>query len=220
MIYGIVPVGGKGTRLGLPFPKELLPLKGHDFYYPVCKFTIDNMIAAGCDKIYLIHGAETKELLKNYFNDEVYEHINNHSPLFSKTITCFEESVDIKEGDKILYGLPDSHYDGNPFIDLCSEPGLSCGLFRTVDDSRVDRILKKENKFDVKNVKTEDNLNLFWGVLKFDRDTILKYCEIQRQTGEPEVGNIVNQIPFTTVEAGDYIDLGTWSSLNIYWERK
>ena len=48
MIYGIVPVGGKGTRLGLYFSKELFPLKGHDYYYPVCKYTVDNMIEAGC----------------------------------------------------------------------------------------------------------------------------------------------------------------------------
>jgi UTP-glucose-1-phosphate uridylyltransferase len=48
MIYGIVPVGGSACRLNLPYPKELLPLKGFDSYKPVRQITIENMVDAGC----------------------------------------------------------------------------------------------------------------------------------------------------------------------------
>ena len=217
MIYGIVPVGGSGSRLGLPFPKELLPLKGYDHYYPVCKYTVDNMIAAGCEKIYFIHGSETKQMIKDYFDGKEFYNINNNSPMFSRTIICFLDNVDIEEGDTVLYGLPDSYYVENIFNDLVKSSGLVCGLFETIDQLKVDRLLTNEDKFDVKSTKNDNNLNLFWGTIKFDYTSLKDYLKFFIETEESEVGNIINNLSFGVVKSSFYIDLGTWNSLNMYW---
>ena len=129
------------------------------------------------------------------------------------------ENVEIKEEDVIMYGLPDSFYDNNLFSKVIEKDGLVCGLFETVDQSRVDRLTTDTGKFDVKSVKTEKNMNLFWGIIKFDHDSIHEYCRLFTETGEKEVGNIINKIPFSVVEGSTYIDLGTWDSLNIYWSK-
>lgn len=216
MIYGIVPVGGTGSRLGMAFPKELLPLKGYNKYYPVSKLTVDNMLQAGCEKIYFIHGESYKQQIREYYNKEKFSHINNYSPDFSMSIGSFVENVKIEKNDTILFGLPDSFYYGNLFLKLVKKDGLCCGLFETFDETKVDRI-NKNNKFDVKSKKTNDNSNLFWGVLKFDFSTINLYNEILQKTKEKEVGNIINQINFTCEIGEKYIDLGTWEFLNKYW---
>jgi hypothetical protein len=220
MIYGIIPVGGIGSRLGLPYPKELLPLKGYESYYPVCKLTVDKMLDAGCEKIYFIHGSTTKEQIKKYFNHDNFYHVNNLSPEFSKTITCFLENVELQKNDIILYGLPDSYYEGNLFPKMLTMSGLICGLFKTFNTSKVDRINIHSKLFDVKSEKNNNNSDLFWGGLKFDYDSILMYKKILETIEETELGNIVNKIPFQTItENKNYIDLGTWKSLNEYWSK-
>jgi choline kinase len=216
MIYGIIPVGGIGSRLGMAFPKELLPLKGYNRYYPVSKLTVDNMLEAGCEKIYFIHGQEFKGQIKKYYEGGKYFHIKNYSMDFSMCIKAFLDNVELKESDKVLFGLPDSFYYGNLFLKLIKQEGLCCGLFETFDESKVDRI-NKNNKFDVKSQKNFDNLNLFWGVLKFDFKSLNDYSKILQETKEKEVGNIINKINFSYVIGEKYIDLGTWESLNKYW---
>lgn len=217
MIYGIIPVGGVASRLSIPFPKELMPLKGHTQYYPVSKLTVDNMISAGCDAIYFIHGKEYKQQIVDYYNGDKFFHIQNFDASFSEVINCFFKHVKISEDDKILFGLPDSFYKGNPFTKLINIEGLCCGLFKTFDVVKVDR-LNKDNKFDVKSEKTENNSNLFWGVIKFDYFSINKYVNLLQTSIEKEVGNIINSMQFSYVIEDFYFDLGTWDSLNKYWD--
>jgi hypothetical protein len=216
MIFGIIPVGGVGSRLGMAFPKELLPLKGYNSYYPVSRLTVDNMIDAGCEKIYFIHGKNFKDQIREYYKSENFFHIKNMSPDFSMSINAFLENVKIKQNDIVLFGLPDSYYSGNLFLKLVKKDGLCCGMFQTLDEIKVDR-LNNDNKFDVKCEKTVNNKNLFWGVLKFDFDSINKYLSILNETGEKEIGNIINKINFSYIVGEKYIDLGTWQSLNKYW---
>jgi hypothetical protein len=196
MIYGIIPVGGKGTRLGLPYPKELLPLKNFNSYYPVCKLTVDNMLQSGCEKIYFIHGEETKSEIKNYFKEDIYFHINNKSEMFSKVITCFLDNISLNEEDIVLFGLPDSYYKTNLYLELVKMDGLVCGLFITNDFSKVDRLKLNSKIFDVKSEKLISNSSLFWGVIKFDYYSLKKYTEIITSSNDSEVGSIINKIGF------------------------
>lgn len=217
MIYGLIPVGGEASRLSIPFPKELMPLKGYDRYYPVSKLTVDNMISAGCDVIYFIHGKKFKTQIIDYYRNDNFFHIQNFSESFSEVINCFFTSVNINENDKILFGLPDSYYKGNPFVKLIEINGLCCGLFKTFDTVKVDR-LNKDNRFDIKSEKNQNNSNLFWGVIKFDYSSMKKYIQILQNTKEKEIGNIINCMEFSYTIEDIYFDLGTWDSLNKYWD--
>lgn len=217
MIYGIVPVGGVGSRLGLPFPKELLPLKGYGKYYPVVKLTTDNMELAGCEKLVFVHGETWKDQLRGYFNKPNHLHVQNMSDLFSRSLTCLIDALSIENEDILYYGLPDSVYDINTFPAMKNVPGVVCGLYKTRDESKVDRLNVVSNLFDVKSAKTKHNSEWFWGTIKMDGSDLFKYAEYQTKKNEREVGNVVNHLGFKVCYGGDYLDLGTWSCLDQYW---
>ena len=68
MIYGLVPIGGKGTRLGLSFSKEMLPQKGFLYFNPVSNHLVNTMQNAGAEQIVFIHGFEFKKDVKVGFS--------------------------------------------------------------------------------------------------------------------------------------------------------
>ena len=61
MIYGLVPIGGKGTRLGLTFSKEMLPQKGFLHFNPISNHLVSAMKEAGAEEIIFIHGFEYRK---------------------------------------------------------------------------------------------------------------------------------------------------------------
>jgi len=212
-LYGLVPVGGKGTRLGLGFPKELLPLKGLDHYKPLIAHTTEKMEEAGARVIYFIHGTELKQGIVDYYSDTAkYVHVLQKTPGFAAVLGDFYDACDLKKDDQVLFGLPDSVYEGNPFKEMISMPGVVCGLFHTTDDTKVDRLDITDPRFWVKTPKEEYNQNLFWGVLKFNYFGL----DAIRSMTMYEIGNRLNYLSFTCVECGSYLDLGTWINYNKY----
>lgn len=216
MIYGIVPVGGLGTRLGLPFPKEMIPLKGYDYFYPVCKLTVDNMLSAGCTKIYFIHGQYYKPEIVKYFDGNIYSHVNNRSPRQSEVFSSFYNSIEPQKNDIFYYGLPDTYYKDNLFNKLKEKDGLVCGMYKVDDNAKVGRVNLKTNKFE-KSIKQQNLTDFCWGVLKFDyftlqnfNDAIIKNCNFESE-------DLLNIQDFQLVYGDYYYDLGTWECLNKYW---
>lgn len=215
MIYGLVPVGGKGLRLGLPFPKELLPQKGFLEYKPLIAHTTEKMEEAGARVIYFIHGVELKQGIVDHYSDKSkYVHVLQKTPGFANVLGDFYHACDLKQDDQVLFGLPDSVYEGNLFKEMVDKPELVCGLFTTSDDTKVDRLDLEGKHFFTKAEKVPATQEWFWGVLKFDAPTLqqaIKYLPVYT-----EVGSIVNQFPFSCVKGGSYLDLGTWINYNKY----
>jgi len=220
MIYGIVPVGGKGTRLNLPFDKELLPLLGYNNYYPVCQFTVDKLLEAECDYIYFIHGVEFKQIILNTYNDSKFIHIKNIGHRQSEVFSSFVNNVEINKNDIILYGLPDTIYDeNNPFIKMKEMSGLVCGMFDIEDHLIVGRINSDSIKFTKSNLK-EKLSNKCWGVLKIDEKNIKEFNRLLMSNLNYEVEDLLNSTDFSLIEFGKYWDLGTWKSINEYYKIK
>lgn len=218
MIYGIVPVGGKGTRLSLPYAKELLPLKGKDSYYPVCQYTIDNLLSAGCEKIFFVHGKDFKESLVSYYSEKKYVHIKNTGERQSEIFVHFKNSIQQTKEDIYLYGLPDTWYETNLFPCMKNIEGLVCGMFQVSNESVVDR-LDLKGKF-TKRKKEKGLSKTCWGVLKLDQSSLDKLVEEISKKDNIEVAEALNCQNFTLVEGGKYFDLGTWKSINEYWKQR
>ncbi len=229
MIIGVIPIGGKGTRLGLPFSKELLPLAGFNYYKPVVENTTDNMIAAGANIIVFIHGAKHKLDILQHFNGPQFIHITQPEQSFAgvlKRLDDFMKETALKP-TRFLFGLPDTYYSDNPFIKLSMENIFTCAIFIASKDMKVDRLLvgvepfdKAAPKFDIKNIKTEENSNYFWGCFAFSPEDLRHIIENTDFNTEKEIGNIINNMPkIKCVQFGEYHDLGTWSSLNKYWKK-
>ena len=219
MIYGLVPVGGKGLRLGLPFPKELLPQKGFLEYKPLIAHTTEKMIAAGARVIYFIHGTELKQGIVDYYSNPArFIHIVQKTPGFANVLKDFYDACDLKKDDQVLFGLPDSVYEGNLFKEMVATPGIVCGLFTTSDDANVDRLGLDSKYFQVKVCKAECNQEWFWGVLKFTGEyinLIVKY-NLDLPNPDKEIGSILNGYNTFKVKGGSYLDLGTWVNYNKY----
>ena len=216
MTYGLVPVGGKGLRLSLPFSKEMLPQKNYDYYNPLINHVVEKMLLAGVEKVYFIHGDEFKKDLKDFFNENKYIHVLQKTTGFANVIEDFYQAAKPEDGDKILFGLPDSIFNKNPFVRLLNEEGVTCGLFETEDCTKVDRLDLKEENFQVKTEKNDSNLNLFWGVLKFDGKNIRNIIEDKHLENISEIGEILNLYPKKFIKCGEYLDLGTWENFNKY----
>lgn len=216
MIYGLVPVGGVGSRLNLPFHKELLPLKGYNSYYPVCKLTVDNMLFAGAEKIIFIHGSNKKKEIVELFNNKNFLHLNNNSKRQSEVFSVFFNNVPLNENDVILYGLPDSYYNINLFPKMLNNSGLVCGMYKCSSYSNVGRIDIKTNKF-IKSQKNAYLSEFCWGVLKFDYNSIKNFNYYINKDINLEAEELLNFNNFSLLYGDLYYDLGTWDSINSYW---
>ncbi len=214
MNYGIIPIGGKGVRLGLPFPKELLPQKGYDVYTPVVDHSITKMLHADIDDIIFVHGTEFKKEVCDYYPK--FTHVLQTELGFSKVLLSAYKYQEYGEKDKFLFALPDSVFRSNPFLDLIEMEGVACGLFTTDDLSKVDRISSTDPQvFEVKSPKRVSNTDKFWGVLKFDLPDLVKLAYASVETNE--IGNILNTFSNKKyLECGQYLDLGTWPNYNEY----
>jgi len=219
-IVGCIPCGGKGLRLSLPFSKELLPQKNVPFYTPIIHHSIKKMEDAGAEKIYFIHGKDFKEDICRYYNNVNYIHLRQQQPSFAGSLQDFYSFTErqYSKDDMVLFGLPDTTFEDNPFLSMVKMKGIVCGLFQTSDNSKVDRLNLDHTKFFIKTAKNEENLNFFWGVLKFDFGNLLKMVEDRVFEKTDEIGYILNQYNRQYVYAGDYLDLGTFENLNKYWK--
>lgn len=216
MIYGLIPVGGKGTRLSLPFPKELLPQKGFNFFNPVINHVVEKMRLAGAERIVFVHGSGVKGGIVDHFSDQI--HITQITPGFATVLGDFHRHISPQWDDQILFGLPDSVFEGNPFPRMLEQPGVVCGLFSTDPYTKVDRLSKNnEQTFEVKAPKTEHNQNWFWGVLKFDGKALHRIMAEKMLDDTKEVGVVLNQFSDKQYVRGEsYLDLGTWDNYNRY----
>lgn len=216
MIIGLIPVGGKGTRLSLPYSKEMLPQKNYDYFNPIINHLVQKMTLAGAEKICFVHGSEFKNDILNYFDQPSHVHILQENTGFANVIRDFHEKVDYEENDKIIFGLPDSVFDKNIFISMIHQQGIVCGLFTTNRHSKVDRLDVDKSKFQVKTEKTEQNLDWFWGTIKFDGSDIKQMVSNGMFDTYKEIGDILNQYKISFVYGENYLDLGTWANYNRY----
>ena len=216
MIYGLIPVGGKGIRLGLPYSKEMLPQKNFDYFNPLVNHIVEKMKLAGAEKFYFVHGTEFKKDIIEYFNQEIFVHILQENLGFANVILDFYNKSNIVDNDKVIFGLPDSVFEENPFIDLVDKKGIVTGLFVTDIMSRVDRLDINEKNFQIKTAKSQNNLDIFWGVLKFDGANIKTMIEDGVFDTYTEIGDILNLYEKTHVRCKCYLDLGTWENYNRY----
>lgn len=230
MIYGVIPVGGEGKRLGLPFSKEVFPKMGIEHYEPMMHTIVEKMLEAGASEIVFVHGKELKQDIVKYYDDEIYQHICQKTVSFSGVLKDAYYSILPLDSDKILFGLPDTMFTGNPFIDSLLLKNIVCCAFYASDNSlKVDRLktLNSNTVFDVKNVKTEQNSELFWGCLKFDAENILDMINSGLFDKTNEIGELINlyfkdpqnksKVTISILSPNVYfLDVGTWKNLNKY----
>ena len=216
MIYGLVPIGGNGTRLGLTFSKEMLPQKGFRHFNPISNHLVNAMQEAGADEIVFVHGFDLKKDVAEFFNDNCHRHLPQGAKGFANVLRELLVNIPLQYNDKVLFGMPDTVFQGNPFFEMIKHPGITCGLFTTNDESKVDRLFVDVQKFAVKHSKNSTLQDRFWGLLKFDGFDIGDMDTKGYFSKFSEIGDILNQYDFSCVYAEKFLDLGTWDNYNYY----
>jgi len=211
-----VPIGGFGTRLGMTFSKEMLPQKNYNYYNPISNHLVSRMLEAGAEEIIFIHGDELKNDVTSYYEGDQFLHFCQKKTGFSNVLVESLRHADISNDDILFFGMPDTIFEGNPFVEMRSIKNVVAGTFISDDESKVDRLEKNMKKFRVKTRLEDDVLDIFWGILKFDGKNLKDAYEQNLFEKYTEVGDIVNSLGFDVVKGGKYIDLGTWNNYNRY----
>ncbi len=224
-IIGVLPVGGNAVRLGLPsgLSKSMLPQAGKDTYIPVICHTIQKMQEAGATEIYFIHAKnDYKKDIVEWFNEDGYWHIQQRKDNFANTLlSSIHHYLDKNQDYRILYGLPDTIFEDNPYISLAGEKGLAVALFEAEDTLKVDRLIADDTRriFEIKSVKTNSNEKWFWGCFALDSADLTIMIKDNAVINDSEIGLILNGYQKHTYYFGQYLDLGIWSNMNKYWSK-
>ncbi|MEM4655087.1 MAG: sugar phosphate nucleotidyltransferase [Thermosphaera sp.] len=177
-IVGIIPAAGRGTRLGMPFSKELFPLpSGYSgkVTSPVIDFILERMRIAGATKIYTIINTEKTDILAylgsgSKFGLEICYLIQEKArgmPDAINTVTRWIHSDTI-----ILFGMPDTVFTPenalNSILNLLldSRADLVLGLFPTNKPHYFGMVEFDENYRPLAFIDKpkSSNLKFFWGI--------------------------------------------------------
>lgn len=148
-IFGVIPAGGKGSRLApYPGPKELFPIgwqpytvNGEIHRRPkvISQYVLENMIQAGVSRILVIVGEHKYDILRYYGSGERFGATISY--LFQDEPLGMVHAIDLAypwtRGGRILFGMPDTIvHPPDAFARLLEEhrahpADLTLGLFTT-----------------------------------------------------------------------------------------
>lgn len=148
-VVGIIPAAGKGTRVApLPGAKELFPvgfaeasINGQSRRHPkvVSQYLIEQMVAAGSQKIYLVISEDKTDILRYYGSgkrlgiDLAYLVVDELIGMPYTINTAFP----FVDGATVLFGMPDTIFQPQNAFSLLLEQhhkyqaDLTLGLFAT-----------------------------------------------------------------------------------------
>ncbi len=234
-MIGLIPAAGKGSRLGLPFPKELYPIIFNDNYKPVAEFIVDNLVIAGIDHICFVIN-ETKHQLLGYFGtgekfgcrfSYVYQDFqsikNAQSPGLAQAIDASFHLIN----DKVVYfGMPDTIITPkNVFQKLQNsfqkDIDVLLGLFITSTPEKFGMVETDINNIVHKIIDKpkESSLTKMWGCIVWGPKFSV-FLHESVQSGEYDFANILNSainngliVQSNFFPEGNYIDIGTFSEV-------
>jgi glucose-1-phosphate thymidylyltransferase len=236
-LIGLIPAAGKGTRLGLPYPKELYPIIRENRYKPISQFVLNSLTAGAVGHIVFVVN-ETKHQLMAFFGDGhrfgcnisyVIQESNDEpgkstSPGLAHALNS---AYHLTRGKTVLFGMADTIMQPHEAFKLAlaaagkeddailmlfpTERPEKFGIVRLDENKRVLQIIDKPHVTD---------LTLMWGgIIWRPRFTeFLNDC-ICRQ-GISDFAIIMNRAIASglrfrgfEIEGGTFIDLGTYEEI-------
>lgn len=231
-IIGLIPAAGQGTRLALPFPKELWPLPRLEKYVPVALRSVEVLRAAGITRIVIVT-SPAKSGIMEYFGDGSRFGVEfiyacqekfpgkGKSAGLSQALDCAYHIVGSKQ---VAFVMPDTYvYPTDCFGQLIRKAGdadMVLGLFPTdqphkfgmvrTDGYRVEEIIDKPTKTD---------LRLMWGILLWSSrfSDHLRAC---MNHDAPDFTGVMNRALLQNLDVraveitdGKYLDFGTYGDV-------
>jgi len=238
-VVGLIPAAGMGTRLGLPFPKELYPIVSKSEIKPIAQFTLSQMTKAGIGNIIFVINDQKHQIVE-YFGDGGkfdcrisyvkqdldYQSLSNStSPGLTQALNSAYFSTRNKT---VVFGMPDTlMYPDNAI-------GIAFNLFEPQDDILLMLFLtRKPEKFGM--VRMDDrgeiqeivdkpkftDLTWMWGGIIWNPQftELINYCITRRKTSD--FATIINmaikesmRVRGVKFQTGRFLDLGNIDDIN------
>lgn len=245
-MVGIIPCAGQGTRLGLPFPKELLPDIKHFYYYPIMQYTLDGMIRAGIQDIIVTLSPQKNKIMEYLGNGKKWG-ISISYVVHPEPISLPHSIIEAKhliKNSPIMFGHPDTVIKPDQYFvylknafDRYGAQNLVLGCFRTQTPEQFG-VLKFNEDFIVEELDEKPKSNVWewmWGPQIWPSSYTQIMEEIVDSNPKPRSGNkeldltdimlkfraaygtdSIRALPFAE---GTYTDLGTYKHL-LHWMRE
>ncbi|OPZ93127.1 MAG: Glucose-1-phosphate thymidylyltransferase 2 [Firmicutes bacterium ADurb.Bin419] len=233
-LIGLIPAAGKGTRLSLPFPKELYPIIQDNKYRPVSQSILEQIVFAGVAHIVFVVNEHKSQLLQYFGNgqrfkcDISYVVQEQPKPTTEKAITpglaeAMDAGYHLVKDKIVVFGMPDTiitpkHIFKTALINLRKDyDGIFC-LFKAEKPEKSGMVILSEDDqvLEIVDKPKQTNLEWMWGTIiwKSTFNEFLHDCIANR--GIFEYGVIFNEalnsgLKFGGVRfpEGKYLDLGT-----------
>lgn len=129
-ITGLLPAAGLGTRLGLPFPKELIDHKGEALILRAAKL----LTSAGVHRIVIVTRPGKEQIadyLVHYQAELAPIFFVEQLPPFGNLLHALQAAAPILSKDHVHFAMPDTVFLPNPFLPIheaLSKPKVHCFL--------------------------------------------------------------------------------------------
>jgi len=239
-LVGLIPAAGMGSRLGLPFPKELIPLPTKTSYKPVAQSILEQIVFAGVEHIVMVINDQKHQLIK-YFGDGhrfgckisyvVQEQDNDHrrgsvTPGLAEAMNAGYHLVK----DKIVvFGMPDTIISPMDTFKIALESSndqydLVFCLFKALrpEKSGMVRLGEPDEVVEIVDKPKETSLAWMWGTIIWkprfneflnDRITNKKIYDYGIILNDAlKAGLKFGGVKF---ENGSYLDVGTFDDISV-----
>lgn len=242
-LVGVIPAGGKGSRLApYPGPKELFPIgwqpynvNGEVHRRPkvVSQYVLEGIIRAGVNRLFVIVGEHKYDILRYYGSGHRYQaHI---AYLFQEEPAGMVHAIDLANpwirGTRVVFGMPDTIiYPPEAFSILleqhCAQPAdLTLGLFSTTRPEKFGMVAIDPTGRVTAHVDKphHTSLSLMWGCAVWEpafTDLIHDVCASIAKPSELVLGDVIDQAIARRMPIrghhfvnGSYVDIGTYDEI-------
>ncbi|WP_047979874.1 sugar phosphate nucleotidyltransferase [Ornithinibacillus contaminans] len=235
---GLIPSAGKGSRLGLPFSKEMFPDVHNESYRPIIMHTIDAMKRSGIEHLIFTINPKKKELIEYLGNGKQFGMNFSYCihPEPRSLPESLHESYHLIKGKRVVFAMPDTVIKPDSFIDdmiyaheHTKNTAATLGLFKTDTPNKFAMVDFEGEKatYAIEKPKKSD-LKWMWGSMVWGEEYIERFHQYveenkyKEREGEMMLTNslttLIQERKVTVVpfEYGEYRDLGTYSEI-INW---
>lgn len=231
----VIPCAGIGSRMGLPYAKELINLKD-DSFFPVIESCINEVIHSGLKRICFIINHNKTDLLKFLGDGNRYglkfSYVIQESPM--SLPHALQKATKNYEKCNILFLMPDSVYKPKGAVSYFIENVdlsaiVNLGLFRTNNPQKFAMVdFSKDNIVTFAEEKNPmSKLEWMWGMVFWNKEFTDHLnslnLEFRLENGREQTLSQVMGVFISNKEVHavklinyNYYDLGTWDDYRLY----
>lgn len=225
-MIGILPAAGTGTRLGLPFPKELLPVVTEDGIYPVSEFILSQLTQVVSHVAMVINGNKA-QVMQHYGDGSRHNchlsYVVQEQP--GGLARAIDAAYHLAKDQVVFFGMPDTIIrPEDVFVRLKAEimnNDLALAAFQVTDTSQFgmlemdgDQVVRIDDK------PASTNLVYAWGCMCWRPKFSTWLHESLNDYGMTDLDQIINTAILSgyyckavRMDGYTYQDLGTHGAL-------